>query len=83
MERTLKILRNGLMGLAMIGAQVVFAQHQEVPEKPAMWKGKAKIYYDTGALAKAFEIFARTGNTKVVSIWTFGWQMAYFSFGRS
>ena len=31
------------------------AQHQEVPEKPAMWKGKAKIYYDTGAIAKAFQ----------------------------
>lgn len=31
------------------------AQHQEVPEKPHMWKGKSKSFYDTGAIAKAFQ----------------------------
>lgn len=31
------------------------AQHQEVPEKPHMWKGNAKSFYDTGAIAKAFQ----------------------------
>lgn len=32
-----------------------WAQHQEVPEKPHMWKGKSKSFYDTGAIAKAFQ----------------------------
>ncbi len=31
------------------------AQHQEVPEKPHMWKGKSKSFYDTGAISKAFQ----------------------------
>lgn len=31
------------------------AQHQEVPEKPHMWKGKSTSFYDTGAIAKAFQ----------------------------
>ena len=31
------------------------AQHQAVPEKPHMWKGKAKSFYDSGAIAKAFQ----------------------------
>ncbi|MCL9981063.1 MAG: OprD family outer membrane porin [Bacteroidia bacterium] len=41
--------------IVIFWAKAISAQHQEVPEKPAMWKGKAKIYYDTGALAKAFQ----------------------------
>ena len=32
-----------------------FAQHQEVPEKPKMWKGKSTKFYDTGAISKAFQ----------------------------
>ena len=30
------------------------AQHQEVLDKPKMWKGKTKKFYDTGAINKAF-----------------------------
>jgi hypothetical protein len=32
-----------------------FAQHQDVPEKPKMWKGRSKTYYDSGAISKAFQ----------------------------
>ncbi len=41
--------------LGIFFSALLKSQHQEVPEKPAMWKGKAKIYYDTGAIAKAFQ----------------------------
>jgi hypothetical protein len=38
------------------------AQHQEVPEKPQMWKGKSKSFYDTGAISKAFQYGVMQGH---------------------
>ena len=55
MERIQYFTRLLVVVIVIFWAKAISAQHQEVPEKPAMWKGKAKIYYDTGALAKAFQ----------------------------
>ena len=46
------------------------AQHQEVPEKPKMWKGKSTKFYDTGAISKAFQYGVMQGHFRYFSMFT-------------
>ncbi len=54
---SLLLIRRVVFILIVFGGSIShsWSQHQEVPEKPRMWKGRSKSFYDTGAIAKAFQ----------------------------
>lgn len=39
----------------MLSVNLIHAQHQELLEKPNLWRGKSKRYYDTSAISRAFQ----------------------------
>lgn len=39
----------------LLAGNIVYAQHQEVSEKPGMWKGKHHTTADTTSLLHAFK----------------------------
>jgi hypothetical protein len=49
------IRRSFISSLVIILCQQVFAQHQEVAEKPTLWKGKEKVAADSASLLHAFK----------------------------
>ena len=56
-------IKNATALFLVLGFTVLLkAQHQEVPEKPQMWKGKSKSFYDTGAISKAFQYGVMQGH---------------------
>lgn len=44
-----------LVSILLVGFRTTFAQHQDVPEKPSMWKGKGNETSDTLSLLHAFK----------------------------
>ncbi len=49
-------LRFLVLGMFLLFAtNFTFAQHQELLEKPNLWRGKSKRYYDTSEISRAFQ----------------------------